>query len=322
MNTQHSHADDMSARAVDTMQHWELQRVLRAFEGRGVDAMLLKGAFLKNKVYGNPLLRPMADIDLLVKKNQKKDALTALADMGYVNVNAREFFAEDERGVTELVRREEHFSHYIDLHTQLVNLPGLRAVMNIPDGLAWDECEKIFIEGIPCYGMKPEMLFLYLCYHVSLHHGFYGGMWYQDLSEVLNASGAKFSWGYFLKLARKCGMERAAYLTLRESGIISQCADIDFPAAAEKRMTAYEKSLMESLIKGKKHVRHEDYLLAVLLISGAGAKMHFLLGYILAWLRAGARHGAPGLFFSVRHILSRFTRMSAAAARLLLSRGA
>lgn len=321
MDSMRTGSEDSSLRVTDILQHRELQNILRAFAEKRVDVMLLKGAYLKNKVYKNPILRPMGDIDILVKMSQKQSAVSALTGMGYSDVNKSEFFAEDERGVLELVRNDVNFSHHLDLHTAIVNLPGLRSVMDLPSTLLWNECEKMFIEGIPCYGMKPELLLLYLCYHVALHHGFHGEMWYQDLKEVLTTREKQFSWDHFFELARACGMVRVVYFSLKESKLEKFCADKhETFAAAEKEISSYEKSLVRALTDGRKHVRHEDYFIAILLIDGARRKIVFLLSYMFSWFRAGAQNGAGGMFFAVKHIVSRFFRLGSVACRLLFSR--
>ncbi len=302
--------------AVDTLQHWELKRILRALHGQNVDVLLLKGAYLKNKVYKNPARRPMADIDILIKKSQKESALSVVMKMGYEDIHKHSVFAEGERGVVELFRKDEMLTHQLDLHTELVNLPGLRAVMNIPETLAWNESEKISVDGCPCYGMRPELLLLYLCYHVSLHHGFYGSMRYEDLQQVLNAHEKYFSWEHFFELVKNCRMQRVAYFTLKESGLEKYCKANPAFASIQKSISAREKSLMQTLLEHKKQVHHEDYVLAVFLIDGGGRRMRFSVSYAAAWLRFGARNGGGGTGFALKHIASRFFRLCGALLKI------
>src|SRR3989304_7122244 len=46
----------------------ELKRILETFSNKGVKVIVLKGAALAKTVYGDIGLRPMSDIDLLVKR--------------------------------------------------------------------------------------------------------------------------------------------------------------------------------------------------------------------------------------------------------------
>ena len=46
----------------------ELSKILTAFKKAGIDTIVLKGAFLAEEIYKNIGLRPMSDIDLLIKR--------------------------------------------------------------------------------------------------------------------------------------------------------------------------------------------------------------------------------------------------------------
>ncbi len=46
----------------------ELGKVLKIFSNAGLQVIVLKGAVLAEKIYGNLALRPMIDVDLLAKK--------------------------------------------------------------------------------------------------------------------------------------------------------------------------------------------------------------------------------------------------------------
>lgn len=60
-----------------------LEQIAAAFSGRGVALIPLKGAALAHRVYGNPGLRPMQDLDLLVRPADVAAAAAALRESGY-----------------------------------------------------------------------------------------------------------------------------------------------------------------------------------------------------------------------------------------------
>lgn len=60
-----------------------LLEILRCFEQRGIDALVLKGAALAHLIYDEPGLRPMRDIDLLVASDRLADAARAASELGY-----------------------------------------------------------------------------------------------------------------------------------------------------------------------------------------------------------------------------------------------
>ncbi|MGC9024988.1 MAG: nucleotidyltransferase family protein, partial [Chloroflexia bacterium] len=61
----------------------ELERALLALSIQDIPVLLLKGAALGPAVYGNPALRPMGDLDLLVRPADAPCALETLASIGY-----------------------------------------------------------------------------------------------------------------------------------------------------------------------------------------------------------------------------------------------
>ena len=69
--------------ARNSLLYNELQKVLDAFKERRIEVIVLKGAALADTVYSHRALRPMSDIDLLVRKEKLTEVETQLLDMGY-----------------------------------------------------------------------------------------------------------------------------------------------------------------------------------------------------------------------------------------------
>ena len=66
----------------------ELQTVLNALEAGDVPVIVLKGAALSGSVYKNMGLRPMADLDLLVREEQGDSAQEILQGLGFTPVGS------------------------------------------------------------------------------------------------------------------------------------------------------------------------------------------------------------------------------------------
>ena len=62
----------------------QLTEVLGVLGGAGIDVIVLKGAYLAQAIYKDLALRPMADVDLLVRKADLERTEAILAAMGYV----------------------------------------------------------------------------------------------------------------------------------------------------------------------------------------------------------------------------------------------
>ena len=72
---QHAHAYAVRTRVVSEVAH--------AFEGASIPFLLLKGAALAHLVYETPLLRPMRDVDVLVRKRDARRACVVLQGCGF-----------------------------------------------------------------------------------------------------------------------------------------------------------------------------------------------------------------------------------------------
>jgi len=61
----------------------ELGNILRELQAANIPVIPLKGAYLAQAIYGNIALRPMSDVDLLVKPDEMTRALDILRALGY-----------------------------------------------------------------------------------------------------------------------------------------------------------------------------------------------------------------------------------------------
>jgi hypothetical protein len=89
----------------------ERDRVLAAFKDAKLSALPLKGCALAEPLYGDPALRPMGDLDLLLREEEMNKAVRLLTTLGYRTDGI------DPRGETFFYREEDHL--YIDAHTDL-----------------------------------------------------------------------------------------------------------------------------------------------------------------------------------------------------------
>src|SRR5206468_2963016 len=71
------------ATAAANLRHYhELGGMLRALQSAGVAAIVLKGSYLAVAAYANPAMRPMRDIDIMVRRTEMRAALECLGRLG------------------------------------------------------------------------------------------------------------------------------------------------------------------------------------------------------------------------------------------------
>ena len=91
--------------------------LVRGLADRGIPVIALKGIHLAEAVYGNIALRPMGDLDLLVKPEDLDRAGTALGKLGYAPYGTGQSVRPDKR---HLVFHHLQTGLKVDLHWTLL----------------------------------------------------------------------------------------------------------------------------------------------------------------------------------------------------------
>ncbi|GEM_PF-4796826 len=186
------------------------RRACTALAAANVPVMLLKGIDLCERVYGNPALRPMHDVDLLVPRDSIPPALAALAAVG---------LRAEESPNDGLLRRSVVLSGppplrpHIHLHWHLANasypLPYAEAI-DLPGlwsrSLPWANAPGA--ARVP----SPEDLAVYLCEHLVKHCC---EEWIFAVDLLLTLRRLRPAPHVFARIARSWGVERLCEAALR-----------------------------------------------------------------------------------------------------------
>jgi hypothetical protein len=96
-------------------------------EDEGIPLLLLKGAALAQLVYGNPMLRPMRDVDVLVRARDARRAGAVLQACGFAEAGPA--IPADHHHLRSMSKAVEGATVTIELHHRLLqNTPFLRPV--------------------------------------------------------------------------------------------------------------------------------------------------------------------------------------------------
>ncbi len=181
----------------------ELAHVLRRLGQAGIPCILLKGAALACTVYGNVALRPMADLDLLVRVRDREAAVQALQAAGYLPTTE-----EMWPGFTEAFGHHAHLARpglpavTLELHWTLLPPPHL------PDPEAedwfWETARLASCDGLSALALSPEAQILHLCAHLLQHGDLQTPrlLWLHDLAGVLFRYRGEIAWESLLTRAQ------------------------------------------------------------------------------------------------------------------------
>jgi hypothetical protein len=191
----------------------ELQTILNAFHGAGIKAIALKGVALAGDVYPDIGLRPMVDIDLLVKEDELAFADKVMTDLGYATVHSLK---------SEQWYKEHHFHlppyrHarkpvVVEIHWDIT-----RSTFGTDIHKWWPRAISKNIMGHPVLVPSPEDMLIHLCLHL-FNHGYDNGFVLRclcDIFETLRHYGQKIDWKFLQDKITQQGIEKQVHSILQ-----------------------------------------------------------------------------------------------------------
>jgi hypothetical protein len=207
----------------------KLQGILRQ---DNISVIALKGVHLATAVYRNIALRPMGDVDLLVKQTDLLRVQEILVEQGYIA-------SKDEIGCAQ-----EHLPPYrkkdslaVEIHFHIVGPPfSLRVDVE----KLWVRAQMSSIQGIEVLTFCPEDLLLHLCMHAGFHHAFDNGIRpLFDISHTIEHYAEELDWEQLLDRSKEWGVDKCVYLSLF---LAKRFAGASIPGQVMKHLDVYNDS--------------------------------------------------------------------------------
>lgn len=210
----------------------ELLRILRIFDGQGIEAVPYKGPALAVSAYGDLTLRRFIDLDIMVRKRDVMRAKELLLADGYQPQTPLTRTQESAilRTQHNLAFTRERGRLVVELHWDIA--PN-RFSASLDAEQLWTRLVPLSLNGVEIKSLKPEDLLLSLCVHGSKHL-WERLAWVCDVSELVAAHPA-LDWEWLLDLARRTGNERMLYLGLR---LASELLAAPLPRPVRERIDA------------------------------------------------------------------------------------
>jgi hypothetical protein len=185
-------------------------KVLKSLADNQVPVIALKGLSLANNIYGDIALRPMSDMDLLVKEEDLVKAGRLLLTLGY----QQDFPAWES--TSKFYHHLPPFTNksgaMIELHWNIVT-PDSPIKVDL-DGL-WERACLIKIYNVEVRAFSPEDLFLHLCIHACFHlQTGLGLIPLCDIAGLIITSADKIDWQIIIERATLWGGQKCVYLML------------------------------------------------------------------------------------------------------------
>lgn len=165
----------------------ELARIVPAFGENGIKPILLKGiAFIASGLYPQPGLRPLADIDLLIPRENLPRALEILSGLGYRYKPFPHFppgFASAPQYSLQLTRnRLSPFPIYVDLH---LDISSHQRFMPAPHKKLWHRSEPCMFDLHSYRIPSTEDAILISAIHLANHRFRFSYIWLLDVLYLI-----------------------------------------------------------------------------------------------------------------------------------------
>jgi len=245
--------------------------ILDTFHEKGIKVIVLKGAALAETVYGNIALRPMEDIDLLVKKEDLPNAEKTMSDLGYIfqGDESPEWYRENHFHIS-YIHPERTIPVEIHWHIGRKSHPSKIAITEI--GIIkgwWERAQSVEVSGKKALVLCPDDLIFHLSLHFLKHRfmsesfkGTFtsGGALIQlsDIVQTLKYYREEINWARLKFEAEKYGVTSLIYSTLYiAEELMGSCNVISSDIQNEFTGKDSDKELVK-LIKKRILIREEN----------------------------------------------------------------
>ena len=170
---------------VDAMQRLERARL---------SPVVLKGPPLAMQLYGDPSVRPISDLDLVIPAGERTEAFDVLQEAGWTWITGEAPGEESFR----LSRNGE--THRLEVHSTVIDDPLLEYV-SLPI-----ECKRVAIGDVTISAMAGSFLAASQAAHMAKHHSV-PLLWVIDFCQLMQGMTAS-EWDRAREAATRCGLQR------------------------------------------------------------------------------------------------------------------
>jgi hypothetical protein len=242
----------------------------------------MKGAALAETVYGNPALRPMSDVDLLVKKENLHQIDELLKKMGYSpadrSVDDVDFTSTYLTTLDYRNPRKNSTSFHIHWHFVNSTIPNESYINHIKMDDIWQDAVRTNIADIETWVMAPHHLIIHLSEHaLRVTHSLSKLSYFCDIDRAINYYGKGLDWDLLIQNTLKFNLNKMVYTTLYFSAyfIKAKVPEDVLLKLRPKRFSIPEKIFMRKIAENKR-TPGMSYLIHLSMNKGLAKKMKFV----------------------------------------------
>jgi hypothetical protein len=174
----------------------ETKLVVAALEKNGIATLLVKGVPLTFIYYRNHALRPMADIDIVVRRSDARRALALLESLGWrdnVAPSDADFEFRHALGLLGPKNRE------LDLHWHVL----YEAIDDAADEHFWSAAQPFDFAGVATHTLDPTDALMHVVIHGVRWNAEPPTRWVVDALAIMRGNDRPLDWKRMLSFARR-----------------------------------------------------------------------------------------------------------------------
>lgn len=195
----------------------ELEGLLGLLTSQGIPVVLLKGAVFARTLYEDIGLRPMSDLDLLLRKEDIPEAVHLLKQHGYEEplLHPSELLKQD---VTHDVHLRQARPPHVDIEVHWLLVGGERFRHKTDMAWFWQRIVPLAGWGDGVATLSPTAHLIYLCAHLGYQHGLGAvrWLWLVELARFMETYRQQIDWADFVEGASHLSWSAAAYYTFQD----------------------------------------------------------------------------------------------------------
>ncbi len=205
-----------------------IKKILMRFYESEIEIVLLKGAQLGHTDYPHFSLRPMEDIDLLVKGSNQSRIIKLMLEMGFNLYHTGEtcdkFFIRNKQTDKPI---------FIEIHSNLQVPIRLDKSFSVDMDEFWNGTQMEYFDGFPFRQLHPTYNLIYLCTHLGEHH-FSRLIWAYDIALLIHRHGEEIDWEKLKDLCPRMKIRSPLYHSL---SLCQELFQIPIPKKVLKRLS-------------------------------------------------------------------------------------
>jgi hypothetical protein len=216
----------------------ETEPLVAELERQGIATMLIKGAALTLRYYGNLAVRPMADLDIVVRPADAHRAMAILAGQGWTRTATAS--DDDLRYRHAMLFTHRQHGGEVDLHWHILYEGGNAAA----DEFFWSTAQPLTFCGVKTQQLDPTSMLLHTIIHGLRWNPEPPIRWIIDAMVILRQSEAAIDWQRLVAFAGK--MRLCYRLWLGLAHLVARF-DAPVPTWVLDRLAAAGISLLERI---------------------------------------------------------------------------